>query len=68
MNESENKVFTLEPNEYGNMPCPYCDKIFTPILREWMKPPRVTDYICHWCKMGFKIKPKDSLNGIMRYL
>ena len=48
----------LEPNEHGNYPCPYCDFILTPILREWMNPPAVTDYICHHCQIGFKIRLK----------
>ena len=45
----------LEPNGYGNYPCPYCSFILTPIVRVWMKPPRVTDYICHRCQIGFKV-------------
>ena len=46
----------LEPNEHGNYPCPYCKRILTAILREWI--PAVTDYICHKCQIGFKIKLK----------
>ena len=57
----------LEPNEYGNYPCPYCNFILTPILREWMNPPAVTDYVCHRCQIGFKmrLKTKASLNGFL---
>ena len=51
----------LEPNEHGNYPCPYCDFILTPILREWMNPPAVTNYICHHCQIGFKIKLRGGL-------
>ena len=50
------KAKTLEPNEYGNYPCPYCGFILTAILREWMNPPHVTDYVCHRCKIMFEIK------------
>ena len=57
----------LNPNKYGNYPCPHCSNILTPILREWMKPPMVTDYICHHCQVGFKIKIEGnySLNGFL---
>jgi len=48
-------VKRLEPNKYGNYPCPYCGHILTGIYREWTKPPRITDYICHWCKRGFRV-------------
>jgi len=44
----------LEPNEHGNYPCPYCGYILTAIFREWL--PGITDYICHHCQIGFKIK------------
>ena len=49
----------LEPNESGNYPCPYCNHILTPIFRVWLL--RVTDYICHWCQIGFKIAIKGGL-------
>ena len=51
----------LKPNEHGNLLCPYCFFALTPILREWLKPPQVTDYICHRCQKGFKIKIKKNL-------
>ena len=51
----------LEPNEHGNYLCPYCDHALTPILREWLKPPRVTDYVCHWCKIGFEVATAKRL-------
>lgn len=57
----------LEPNEYGNYPCPHCDFILTPILREWMNPPRITDYICHRCKIGFKIKTAKTSKQIVLF-
>lgn len=49
----------LELDEYGNYPCPYCNNILTPILREWM--PAITDYICHHCQKGFRIRKTISL-------
>ena len=48
----------LNPNEQGHQLCPYCHNTLVPILREWMNPPMVTDYICHHCQKGFKIKLK----------
>ena len=53
----------LEPNEHGNLLCPYCSFVLTPILREWLKPPQVTDYVCHRCKKGFEIPIKSKLNS-----
>ena len=49
----------LEPDKNGNYPCPYCFHILTPIFAEWLL--RVTDYICHWCQIGFKIAIKGGL-------
>jgi len=43
----------LEPDEGGHYPCPYCERVLTPIFRMWI--PRVTDYICSFCKIGFKV-------------
>jgi len=43
----------LEPNEYGNYLCPYCNRVLTPIFRVWLC--KVTDYICHWCQIGFDV-------------
>jgi len=57
----------LEPNEGGNYPCPYCERILTPILREWMKPPRVTDYVCHRCKIGFKVAFEGAQKDIISF-
>jgi len=58
----------LEPNEHGNYPCPYCGKddgyVLTPIVREWMDPPRI-DYVCHRCKIMFKTKVKGSLEAFL---
>ncbi|KKN60486.1 hypothetical protein LCGC14_0531320 [marine sediment metagenome] len=51
----------LEPNEYGNLLCPYCSFALIPILREWLKPPRVTDYICHRCQKGFEVGGKENI-------
>ena len=56
---------TLEPYDCGNYPCPYCGFTLTPILREWMKPPRVTDYVCHRCKIRFEIKVKGDIYGYL---
>ena len=55
----------LIPTEYGNYPCPYCKHVLTPILREWMNPPIVTDYICHRCQIGFKVVIKLSLESFI---
>ena len=44
---------TLEPDENGNYICPYCTRTLISILREWLR--KVTDYICHWCQIGFKV-------------
>ena len=49
----------LIPNESGNYPCPYCNHTLTPIFREWLL--AITDYICHWCKIGFKIANKGGI-------
>lgn len=57
------KATTLEPNEHGVLLCPYCDWALTGIVREWMKPPAITDYVCHHCQIGFKIKVKGDLYG-----
>ena len=54
------KAKTLEPNEHGNYPCPYCSFILTPIVREWMDPPGI-DYVCLRCKIMFKTKINNSL-------
>ena len=56
----------LEPNEYGNYPCPYHDDgyVLTPIVREWMDPPRI-DYVCHRCKIMFESKAKNSLEAFL---
>ncbi len=54
----------LEPNEQGRQLCPYCSHTLVPILREWMNPPAVTDYLCLRCQIGFKIQ----LKGIEKYL
>ncbi len=51
----------LEPNEHGNYPCPHCGRILTAILREWMNPPAVTDYLCLKEQIGFKVALKGSL-------
>ena len=54
----------LEPDKNGNYECPYCpNKSMVPILREWMNPPIVTDYICHHCQIGFKIKIKGGIDS-----
>ena len=55
-----NKAKRLEPNEWGNYPCPHCTHILTPIVREWMNPPEV-NYICHRCKILFVMKIKGDL-------
>ncbi|KKL75797.1 hypothetical protein LCGC14_2051290 [marine sediment metagenome] len=52
----------LEPNENGNYLCPYCTRVLTPVIKEWI--PAVTDHICHWCKIRFNVFKK----GIMTYL
>ena len=54
----------LHPNKQGHQLCPYCHHTLVPILREWMNPPIVTDYICHHCQIGFKIQ----LKGIEMWL
>jgi len=51
----------LKPNKYGNYQGPYCSYILTPILREWMNPPQITDYLCHHCQIGFKVNIKRHL-------
>jgi len=58
------KIPKLIPNEQGHQLCPYCHRTLVPVLREWMKPPVVTDYICHHCQIGFKIK----LPGIEKFM
>lgn len=58
-------VIKLEPNKHGNYPCPHCENTLTPILREWMRPPRVTDYVCHKCKVGFDIFRGDIYGKII---
>ena len=52
----------LEPNEHGTYDCPYCGNVLIPILREWMDPPHVTDYICHRCKIGFEVTTVKGIN------
>ena len=51
----------LEPNEYGYQLCPYCFRTLVPILREWMNPPAVTDYICLHCQIGFEVRLKGGI-------
>ena len=48
----------LEPNESGHYPCPHCNKILTAIVKTWL--PGITDYICHSCKKGFKVRNKSQ--------
>lgn len=49
----------LEPNEHGNLICPYCSFVLTPIFRVWVN--KVTDYICHRCQKRFKIKDSEPI-------
>ena len=43
----------LESDENGNYLCPHCTRVLTPILKIWLN--KVTDYICHWCKIRFNV-------------
>lgn len=63
--EKKEKATKLEPGEGGNFPCPYCGHYLIEIVREWMNPPRVTDYICHHCQIGFKVAIKNPLNPFL---
>lgn len=54
----EDKRMKLTPNEHGNYPCPHCTHILTPIFRVWLL--IITDYICHYCQIGFKINPYNG--------
>lgn len=57
------KEMKLNPNENGNFPCPYCGNILTAIFKEWLQ--YVTDYICHRCQKGFKVRKEEE--GILRF-
>ena len=58
----------LIPNEYGHQLCPYCHRTLVPILREWMSSPVVTDYICHHCQIGFKVRLKGRIEDFMKLI
>ena len=58
----------LEPDANGHFQCLYCSHSLVPILREWMDPPKVTDYICHRCQIGFKINIIKNNKLITNYL
>lgn len=53
-------IMKLEPDMNGHLLCPYCFRILTPIVREWI--PAITDYICHWCQIGFKVSREESID------
>ena len=54
----------IEPNEWGKYPCPYCDRILTVVVREWMDPPQM-DYVCHKCKKILVTAKKSSLDNFV---